>query len=306
MATRDSPVPRRPLGRSGRMVSAIGLGGFHLGGPDITEAQSISLIRAAIDAGIDFLDNSWDYNEGKSEIRMGKALADGYRDRAFLMTKIDGQTRESAAQQIDESLRRLKTDRVDLLQFHEIIRMSDADRIFAAGGALEAVLAAQKAGKIQYIGFTGHKSPDIHLKMLDTAAGHGFRFDTVQLPLNVLDAHYDSFEKKVLPRLVSDGIGVLGMKPLGDGSIPAKGLADAVECLHYALNLPTSVVITGCESMERLDQALEAVLSFRPFEPQELKMLLDRTSKPARDGKHESYKTTDEHDSTDQHPQWLG
>src|SRR3981189_705114 len=194
-------VPHRTLGRTGEKVSAIGIGGFHLGKPELQESESMRIIRAAIDNEINFLDNGWDYNEGQSEIRMGKALRDGYRQRAFLMTKIDGRDKKSAAQQIEESLRRLETDRIDLLQFHEIIRMDDADRVFAMGGAMEAVLEAKKAGKIRYIGFTGHKSPDIHLKMLNTAASHQFHFDTVQMPLNVMDAHYDSFEKRVLPVL---------------------------------------------------------------------------------------------------------
>src|SRR6202521_5963136 len=191
----------RVLGGTGEKVSAIGIGGWHLGLPHIDEQLSRRIVRTAIDRGINFLDNCWDYNEGQSEIRMGKALRDGYRQRVFLMTKIDGRDKKSA-QQIEESLRRLETDRIDLLQFHEIIRMDDADRVFATGGAMEAVLEAKKAGKIRYIGFTGHKSPDIHLKMLNTAASHQFHFDTVQMPLNVMDAHYDSFEKRVLPVLV--------------------------------------------------------------------------------------------------------
>ncbi len=206
-------VPHRTLGRTGERVSAVGIGGYHLGKPELQEPESIRIIRTAIDNGINFLDNCWDYNEGQSEIRMGKALQDGYRQRAFLMTKIDGRDKKTAARQIEESLGRLQTDRIDLLQFHEIIRMDDSDRVFAAGGAMEAALEAKKAGKIRFIGFTGHKSPDIHLKMLNTAASHQFRFDAVQMPLNVMDAHYDSFEKKVLPLLVKKDIGVLGFQP---------------------------------------------------------------------------------------------
>src|SRR4030088_1475503 len=171
----DAPVPKRTLGRTGEKVSIIGIGGYHLGVPD--EPESLRIIRTALDSGVNFLDNCWDYNEGQSEIRMGKALRDGYRQRAFLMTKIDGRDKKSAAQQIEESLRRLETDRIDLLQFHEIIRMDDADRVFAMGGAMEAVLEAKKAGKIRYIGFTGHKSPDIHLKMLESASQKRFQFD---------------------------------------------------------------------------------------------------------------------------------
>jgi aryl-alcohol dehydrogenase-like predicted oxidoreductase len=296
----------RTLGRTGERVSAIGLGGFHLGKPDLPEAESVRIIRAAIDAGLNFLDNSWDYNGGMSEIRMGKALRDGYRERAFLMTKIDGQTRTSAAQQIAESLRRLQTDAIDLLQLHEIIRMEDPDRIFAEGGAIEALLEAKDAGTIRYIGFTGHKSPTIHLKMLETASEHGFRFDTVQMPLNVMDAHFESFEKKVLPVLVKGGIGVLGMKPLGDRQIPASRTVTPVEALHYAMNLPTSVVITGCDSMEVLEQALHAARSFRPMPPQAVRALLAKTASAAQAGAFERYKTTRDFDSTVAHPQWLG
>lgn len=299
-------IPMRTLGRTGERVSAIGLGGFHLGTPELSEVESVRIIRAAIDAGINFLDNSWDYNGGMSEIRMGKALRDGYRERAFLMTKIDGQTRTAAAQQIAESLRRLQTDVIDLLQFHEIIRMEDPDRIFAEGGAIEAALEAKDAGSVRYIGFTGHKSPAIHLRMLETASEHGFRFDTVQMPLNVMDAHFESFEKKVLPVLVKKGIGVLGMKPLGDRQIPASKTVTPVECLHYAMNLPTSVVITGCDSMEILDQALHAARSFRPMTPEGVKALLAKTTSAAQAGAFERYKTTHDFDSTVAHPQWLG
>src|SRR5579885_2264200 len=192
----------RALGRTGERVSLIGLGGWHIGQSSISEHESIQLIRQAIDHGVNFMDNCWDYNGGASEVRMGKALRDGYRQRAFLMTKIDGRDRKTAARQIDESLSRLQTDRIDLLQFHEVIRMSDPDRIFGPDGAMEAALEARKRGKIRYIGFTGHKSPEIHLKMLETGFAHGFTFDTVQMPLNIMDAHYESFEKRGLPILI--------------------------------------------------------------------------------------------------------
>src|SRR5579864_2337010 len=253
---RKNGIPFRTLGRAGEKVSVIGLGGYHLGKQTDPE-ESIRIIRTALDEGINFLDNCWDYNGGESEIRMGKALRDGYRQRAFLMTKIDGRTKKGSAKQIDDSLRRLQTDHVDLLQFHEVVRDTDPDRIFAKGGGMEAVLEAKKQGKVRYIGFTGHKSPDIHLKMLNTAFAHDFTFDAVQMPLNVMDAHYDSFEKKVLPVLVKHNIGVLGMKPMGDAIILQSKTASPVECLHYAMNLPTSVVITGCDSLEILQQALD-------------------------------------------------
>ena len=299
-------VPRRRLGNTGEMVSMVGLGGFHLVRPDLDEAESIRIVRAAIDNGLNFLDNCWDYNGGQSEVRMGKALRDGYRQRAFLMTKIDGRDKKTAASQIDESLRRLETDHVDLLQFHEIIRMNDPDRIFAAGGAMQAVLEAKKAGKIRYIGFTGHKSPDVHLKMLEIATSHQFRFDTVQMPLNVMDAHYNSFEKNVLPVLVKSDIGVLGMKPMGDHIILESKTVTPTKCLHYAMNLPTSVVITGCDSMRILEQALRAARSFRPMKPAEVEALLAKTTQAAHQGKYEHYKTTHTFDGTYQNPEWLG
>src|SRR5882724_5848078 len=200
-------VPLRALGHTGERVSIVGIGGYRLARPGVSIEESIRIVRTGLDQGLNFLDNCWDYNGGQSELRMGKALRDGYRQRAFLMTKIDGRDKKTGARQIEESLRRLETDHIDLLQFHEIIRMSDPDRIFAAGGAMEAALEAKKAGKIRYIGFTGHKSPDVHLKMLETAANHHFRFDSVQMPLNVMDAHYNSFEKNVLPVLVKNDIG---------------------------------------------------------------------------------------------------
>ncbi len=297
--------PYRTLGRSGEKVSTVGLGGYHIGHPE-DEQLSIRLVRTALDDGMNFLDNCWDYNGGQSEIRMGKALRDGYRQKAFLMTKIDGQTRQAATQQLEESLRRLQTDHVDLLQFHEVIRETDPGRIMGAGGGMEAVLEAKKQGKVRYIGFTGHKSPDIHLKMLETAFAHQFTFDAVQMPLNVMDAHYNSFEKKVLPVLVKHGIGVLGMKPMGDSIILRSKAATPVECLHYAMSLPTSVVITGCESIKILQQALDAARSFKPMSQEEVTQLLAKTAPAAAKGEYELYKTTHNFDGTFQNPQWLG
>src|ERR1700733_9969179 len=297
-------IPHRILGRTGEKVSAIGIGGYHLGRPGLEADESIRIVRSALDEGINFLDNCWDYNGGESEIRMGKALRDGYRTKAFLMTKIDGRTKTAAATQLNESLRRLQTDRVDLLQFHEVIRDTDPDRVFAQGGALEAVLEAQKAGKVRFIGFTGHKSPDIHLKMLATASKHGFRFDTVQMPLNVMDAHFNSFEKRVLPVLTANGIGVLGMKSFGDHAILESKTVSATECLHYPMNLPTSVVITGCDSMPILQQALDAARSFQPMDPSQVAALLAKTAKVAEAGKFELYKTTHHFDGTYANPQW--
>src|ERR1700730_6274597 len=237
----------RTLGHTGEKVSAIGVGGWHLGLSHVDEGLAIRIVHSALDRGINFLDNCWDYNEGASEIRMGKALGDGYREKAFLMTKIDGRSKREATRQLDESLRRLKTDCIDLVQHHEVIRFEDPHRIFDAEGANAALVEARAAGKIRYIGFTGHKDPRIHLHMLEVAKEQGFSFATVQMPLNVMDAHYRRFEKLVLPELVKQKIGVLGMKSMANGIILKSRTVTPVECLHYALNLPTSVVITGCD-----------------------------------------------------------
>jgi aryl-alcohol dehydrogenase-like predicted oxidoreductase len=302
-------MPRRRLGRTGVEVSLLGLGGYHIGlAPD--EAAAIRIVRTALDHGLDFLDNCWDYHDGKSERWMGRALRDGYRQRAFLMTKIDGRTRKAAAQQIDQSLQALETDVIDLMQIHEVIRPTDPDRVFGPDGAIEALVAARKAGKIRFIGFTGHKSPAIHLKMLETAARHGFTFDSVQMPVNVMDAHYDSFAARVIPAAASAGVGVLGMKPLGAGlffqSLPlARGAVTPTECLQYAMSLPTSVVITGCDSLGVLMQGLDAALRFRPMSGAEQKTLLARTAPAGAKGELERYKTSQDFDGTARNPSWL-
>ena len=301
----NSEIPYRILGRTGERVSIIGLGGFHIIKQN-NENESIQIVRTAIDNGINFLDNSWDYNNGLSEIRMGKALRDGYRNKAFLMTKIDGHDNKTAAKQLDESLKRLQTDVIDLLQIHEVIRMTDPEIIFSPGGTMEALLAAKKAGKIRYIGFTGHKSPDIHLKMLQTARDNDFTFDTVQMPLNLLDAHYNSFEKKVLPVALKENIGVLAMKPISSGFLVQTKAVTAVECLHYVMSLPVSVVITGCESLPILLQALEAARSYQPLTEESCSVLLAETAKIAIDGKYERYKTETVYDGTSRNPHWLG
>ncbi|GAC1463037.1 MAG: aldo/keto reductase [Chamaesiphon sp.] len=303
--TRSGEMIYRTLGRTKEKVSALGLGGHHIGRQK-DEQESIRIIRSAIDRGINFMDNSWDYHNGGSEIRMGKALRDGYRQKVFLMTKIDGRTKAIAAKQIDESLQRLQTDRVDLMQFHEIIRLEDPDRIFAPGGAMEAMLAAQKAGKVRYIGFTGHKDPLVHLRMLEVAANNNFRFDTVQMPLNVMDAHFRSFEHQVLPTLVKNEIGVLGMKSMGDQIILKSNTVKPIECLHYAINLPTSTVITGIDSMAILDQAFEAARTFQPMSQTQIAALLQQTAQAAAKGQYELFKTSNRFDSTAQNPQWLG
>ena len=305
IAAETGAMPYRTLGRSGEKVSAIGLGGYHIG-VQSTVDESIRIIRTAIDNGINFMDNCWDYNDGESEVRMGKGLRDGYRQKVFLMTKIDGQVKDVAAKQIEDSLRRLQTDHIDLVQFHEVIRPGDPERIFSENGSIHAALEAKKSGKIRYIGFTGHKDPDIHLKMLHTAFAHNFTFDAVQMPLNIMDAHYHSFQKKVVPVLVEHGIGVLGMKPMANGIILQSKTVTPIECLHFAMNLPTSVVINGMDSMDRVHQALEAARTFKPLTRQQVAVLLQKTAAAGESGKYEPFKNTHQFDGTYHNPQWLG
>jgi predicted aldo/keto reductase-like oxidoreductase len=296
----------RVLGSTGERVSAIGVGGWHLGLKHVDEQLSIRIVRTAIDRGMNFMDNCWDYNEGASEIRMGKALRDGYRDKVFLMTKIDGRSKQEAVKQLEESLRRLEVSHIDLVQHHEVLRYEDPHRIFHEDGANRALIEAREAGKLRYIGFTGHKDPNIHLHMLKVAADHGFKFDAVQMPLNVMDAHYRSFEKMVLPELVDQNIGVLGMKSMANGILLKSNTVTPIECLHYALNLPTSVVITGMDSMTILEQAFEAIRTFHPMSEQEVRALLAKTAEAAAGGEYEPFKTTSIFDGTAKNPEWLG
>lgn len=253
------------------------------------------------------MDNSWDYSKGKSETRMGKALKDGYRDKVFLMTKIDGRTKKAAAEQLDESLKRLKTDHIDLVQHHEILRYEDPNRIFdEKEGANLALLEAKKAGKIRFIGFTGHKDPHIHLYMLEVAKQHDFKFDTAQMPINVMDAHFRSFSKLVVPELVKQKIGVLGMKSMANGILLKSKTVKPIECLHYALSMPTSVVITGIDSMKILDQAFEAVKTFKDVKKKDIEAILKKTKTASAQGEFEPFKTSSIFDSTATHPEWLG
>ena len=296
----------RALGSTGEEVSAIGLGGWHLAIKQVDEPLGLRVIHRAIENGINFIDNCCDYNDGLSEKRVGKALRDGLRDKVFLMTKIDGRTKKAATKQLDDSLRRFETDCIDLVQHHEVIRYEDPDRIFEEDGAHAALLEARQSGKLRFIGFTGHKDPHIHLRTLEVARQNGFRFDAVQMPLNVMDAHFRSFEKLVLPELICDKIGVLGMKPLANGIILRSKTVTAIECLQYALNLPTSVVITGIDRMDILDQALEAVRTFKPFSPAQLGALLAKTAEAASRGEFEPFKTSSLFDGTAENPDWLG
>jgi predicted aldo/keto reductase-like oxidoreductase len=296
----------RTLGSTGEKVSVIGLGGWNLGAPLVDEKTSIEIIRTALEHGLNFIDNSWDYNKGDSETRVGRALKDGYRQKAFVMTKIDGRNRKEATRQLEESLRRLDVDCIDLVQHHEVLRFEDPDRIFADDGANAVLEEARRAGKIRFIGFTGHKDPRIHLNMLEVANRHGFRFDTVQMPLNVMDAHFRSFENQVLPVLIKEKIGVLGMKAMGAGMILKPRMVTPIECLHYVMNLPTSVVITGIHSLKLLDQAFKAIRTFHSLSYKEVAALLARTAEAAKDGKYEMYKTSTMFDATAQDPSLMG
>jgi predicted aldo/keto reductase-like oxidoreductase len=295
----------RELGTTGERVSAIGMGGYHLG-KQPEASQSIQLMHAGIDRGITFMDNCWDYNDGISEVRMGQALRNGYRQKVFLMTKMDGRTAVEYNKQLEQSLGRLQTDMIDLVQFHEIIRMEDPDRIFASGGAMEAAIAARQAGKIRYIGFTGHKDPAVHLRMLETAQKHNFHFDAVQMPINVMDAHFRSFTAQVMPVALKQGVGVLAMKTFGDPYILKSNTVQPIEALHYGLTLPVSVIITGIDTPQVLDQAIEAARTFKPLDQAQMNSLLARTATAASDGKFELFKTTSHFDGTAQNPKWLG
>jgi len=301
----SSEMQYRQLGTTGEKVSAIGLGGYHIG-IQSDAAASVRLIRTAIDRGISFMDNSWDYNDGASEQRMGDALKDGYRKKVLLMTKIDGRNRQSFNSQLEQSLKRLQTDVIDLCQFHEIIRMEDPDRIFAKGGALEAAVEAKKVGKIRYIGFTGHKDPIIHLRTLEVAKQHDFHFDTVQMPINVMDAHFRSFAKQVIPVATEQGIGVLAMKVFGGRSILQSKTVEPLDALRYALSQQVSVVITGMDSMPILNQAFTAIKDFKPMTETQMAAVLARTRDAAMTGQYESFKTTARVDGTARRPDWLG
>lgn len=299
-------IGRRKLGRADAEVSIIGIGGYHIGMQHLSEQDATKIVRTALDEGINFLDNCWDYNNGVSEERMGKALEDGYRQKAFLMTKIDGRTGEASRKQIEDSLRRLKTDHIDLLQIHEVIRMGDPEQAFEKGNVMDVLQQARKDGKIRFIGFTGHKSPEIHLHMIETADKHGFTFDSVQMPVNALDEHFDSFGQKVIPVAEKRGMAVLGMKPLANGIILKSNTVSAVEALHYAMSVPVTVTVTGCESMENLQQALGLARNFKPLNVHEKLAVLEKTAPVSEAGKFEPYKTSHMFDGTFSNPQWLG
>ena len=286
-AQEDSPtgLPKRPLGNTGEKVSLIGLGGWHIA--SIPESESIRLMHEAIDQGITFFDNAWDYHDGAAETVMGKALADGgRRDKIFLMTKVCDRDYAGVKKQIDQSLRRLQTDRIDLLQFHEINYPSDPDWVFDKGG-LKAALEARKAGKIRFIGFTGHKDISFLLAMLKKP----FDWATAQMPINVHDAHYRSFQKEVLPECVKRKIGAIGMKSLACGILPKEAGLDAPLCRRYALSLPISTLVCGIASRENLQQDLAVGRNFKPMTAAEIQQLLAETREAGSQGKFEPFKT---------------
>ena len=264
--TRRGDMLYRGFGKTGETVSVLGVGGSHIGLTSSDEL-AVRIVLTAIDRGVKYMDNSWDYNNGngQAEIKMGKALRDGYRQKVFLMTKVDGRTKPAAAKQLDESLKRLQTDHIVLLHFHEVTRMEDPDRFFADGGALEAFLEARKKpGRLRFIGFTGRPpDPAVHLRMLELARAHGFHFDAVLFPSNVMDWSFRSFVHQVMPVAIRDGVAIQTMKSMGDKFVLEAGVASPTECLQYALSQPTSVVIHGMETMEYLEHSLEVVKNFK-------------------------------------------
>ncbi len=299
-------IGRRKLGRADAEVSIIGIGGYHLGLKSVSEEDAIRIIRKGLDEGVNFLDNCWDYNDGVSEERMGKALQDGYRQKAFLMTKIDGRTGAEARRQLEQSFSRLKTDHIDLVQIHEVIRMQDPEQAFQPGYVVDVLKQMRKEGKIRFIGFTGHKSPEMHLHMIEIADKHGFTFDTVQMPVNALDEHYDSFGQKVIPVAQKHGMAILGMKPLSNAAILKTGTVTAPEALHYAMSVPVTMTITGCESLSNLEQALSVARNFKPMDEQQKIAILKKTAPVSAEGKFEAYKSSHIYDGTINNPQWLG
>ena len=282
----EGDIPQRPFGKTGVNVSILGLGGWHIGVQE-DRSESHRLIQTAIDAGVNFLDNSIDYNEGQSEIRMGEAIK-GQREKVFVMTKHNFRDKKSALRDLEISLRRLQTDHLDLWQFHSIERPEDPDWIFTEHGAIEAAELAKKQGKVRFIGFTGHKNPEYHLKMLSKP----FAWDAIQMPLNVLDAHFRSFERRVLPEAAKRQLGIVGMKPMAFKIRAKTGVVTSTECLHYAMSLPVSVTITGCETMQRLETAILAARTFKQLSEAEMQTLRDRLTPFVKNGEAEPYKTT--------------
>jgi len=286
-------IPQRRFGRHGETVAALCVGGYHLGNAK-TAREATRIVHEAIDAGATFMDNAWEYHDGESEERMGKAIADR-RDRVFLMTKVCTHGRDAtvAIRQLEQSLRRLRTDYLDLWQVHECVYFNDPDRHFARGGVIEALEKAQKQGKVRYVGFTGHKDPEIHLAML----AHEFPFDACQLPLNCFDASFRSFEKRVLPELQRQGIAAIGMKSFGgEANMLKKKAVTPAEALRYAMSLPVVTTVSGMNSMRVLRQNLKIARAFEPMTASEMEALRRRVAEQASDGRFELYKTTAAHE----------
>jgi uncharacterized protein len=280
-------LPTRVLGRTGERVSILCLGGWHIGSiKDPNEA--IRLVHAAIDEGLTFFDNCWDYQNGGAEEVMGRAMTEGRRDKVFLMTKNCERDYDGSMRCLDDSLRRLRTDRLDLWQFHEIIYDNDPDWVFEKGG-MKAALEAQKAGKVRYIGFTGHKDPRIHLRMLEKP----FAWEACQMPINVLDLHYRSFQKEVVPACLKNNVGIIGMKGFGGGAgIAGKAGMTAREAYHYALSQPVASQVVGLTTMEHLKEAVALARDFEPMSPAEQSALAARVRDVATDGRFELFKST--------------
>ena len=288
-----SPVPKRELGKTGMQVSALGVGGYHLGSTR-DQKEATELVARALDAGINFFDNAWEYHKGESELRLGAALK-GKRDQAIVMSKVCTHGRDKAVgmRMLEESLRRLQTDHLDVWQIHEVIYEDDPELIFRPNGVAEALVEAKKQGKVRAIGFTGHKDPSIHLRMLE----HDFPFDTVQMPLNCFDATFRSFEQNVLPVATRRGIAVLGMKSLGgSGEMIKKGGVTPKEGLRYAMSLPVATTISGMDSIDVLEQNLKIVAGFQPYTAEEMDALRKRSQELAADGRMELFKTTKMYD----------
>ncbi len=284
-------VPTRPLGGTGAQVSMLGLGGHHAGrGRD--DEKSVRLIRKAIDLGVTFMDNAWEYHNGRAEDVMGKALRDGYRDKAFLMTKHHGRDKKTAMQHLEDSLRRLQTDVIDLWQFHEVVYDKDPEMIFASGGGIEAAELAKKQGKVRFIGFTGHRSPMLHLKML----AYGYPWDAVQMPMNVFDAHHKSFQQHVLPILVRRNIGVIAMKTMASGHVLRAKVATPEEALNYVWSQPVSTIVSGMESEELLEANVATARAFKPMSAEVQAKLLEKTKEAALTGQFEPFKTAPNYD----------
>lgn len=279
-------IPTRPLGHTGVKVSILGVGGFHIGSIR-QDDRSVRLVRAAIDRGVTFLDNAWEYHNGRSEELMGKALADGYRDRVFLMTKHHGRDKKTAMSHLEDSLRRFKTDMIDLWQFHEVVYDDDPEMIFAEGGGIEAADLAKKQGKVRFIGFTGHRDPMLHLKML----AYGYPWDAVQMPMNVFDPHFKSFQKHVLPILVQRNIGIIAMKTMGSGYVLRANVVTPKQALHYVWSQPVSTIVSGMESEEILEANIGLARTFVPMDAAEQATLLDKTKESGVTGTFEPFKT---------------